>query len=132
VARVPKPAIQVLDGEFTVHRCGPSATVPPELTNRVFCWIARTDEELSIVCDSSIRIESEARSVGWSCLRVKGPLDLELTGILAGITNVLAAADVAIFSISTFNTDYVLVKAEHKDEALQALLDAGYPSADVG
>jgi len=69
---------------------------------------------------------SNISETGWSCIKVLGPLDFSLTGILADISAVLAKASVSIFAISTFDTDYVLVKSEKLPVARNALQKAGY------
>ncbi len=121
-----KPALSVLDGEFTVHRLGPSAPLPVVVAEDPFCWVGRTDDELSIVCRSSLAVDSLSRESGWSCLEVQGPLDFALTGVLAGIATVLADAGVSILALSTFETDYILVKREGLRDAVSALREAGY------
>jgi len=122
-----KPAFSVVPGSFTIHRLDPAETIPASVAENPFCWIARTDEELSIACRSTLAIDSDNQVTGWSCLRAQGPLDFESTGILAGITDVLAAAEISVFAISTFDTDYVLVKADALPAAVAALREAGYP-----
>ncbi len=63
---------------------------------------------------------------GWRALRVKGVLDFSLTGILAKISGILANAKIGIFAVSTYNTDYILMKKENFEKALNVLSDAGY------
>lgn len=84
--------------------------------------MTRTPTETSIVCEAP-PVEGEP---GWRALMVEGPLDFSLTGILAGIAAPLAAAGISIFAISTFDTDYVLVKEARIDEATTVLRAAGY------
>jgi len=121
-----KPTLSVVPGAFTVHRFAPDATLPGNLTSASPCWTARTSDELSIVCADHVELDSSARETGWACLRVAGPLDFELTGILAGIATALAEAEISLFALSTFDTDYVLVKVETLPQALAALREAGY------
>lgn len=109
-----------------MHRLDPSAQVPPHVSDRPPYWIGKTDEELSIVCASDIDMDSASQSTGWSCLKVEGPLDHGLTGILAGIAGVLAGAGVAIIALSTFDTDYMLVKTAQCGVAAEAVRSAGY------
>ena len=66
------------------------------------------------------------RDDGWRAFRIQGILDFSLIGILAGIATLLAEAKISIFAVSTYNTDYVLIKSEHFDRALQVLSGAGY------
>ena len=89
-------------------------------------WIGKTDEELSVVCDCDIAVSSDQNSEGWSCFKICGPLDLGMTGVLAGIAAVLRDAHISIFALSTFDTDYVLVKSTTFESAKNALSAAGY------
>ena len=93
-------------------------------------FIGKTDEELSLVCRTEDTPPGAlAREDGWRAFRVRGVLDFSLVGILAGLTGVLAARGIGLFAVSTFNTDYILVKEERFGEALAALEAAGYPVA---
>ncbi len=71
-------------------------------------------------------IQSENSSPNWKCLKVEGPLDLNLTGILAGLSDTLAKAKISIFAISTFETDYVLIQKQVLETAKSALICQGY------
>ena len=121
-----KLVLKFVDGEFTIHRLNADAEIPAGLVDQSFCWIARTDSELSIICRSSIEIADERNSTGWACLQVQGPLEFELTGILAGIAGVLARADVPIVALSTYDTDYLLIKSYQRELAAASLEAAGY------
>ena len=92
-----------------------------------FTFFARTDGEASLVCESE-KIPREALRVepDWRCLRVLGPLDFSMIGILANIAGCLAKAQAPIFAVSTYDTDYILLKAAHLDRALGALSAAGF------
>jgi uncharacterized protein len=94
-----------------------------------FVSITRTQDELSIVCPQS-EIPPDAQTDGlesdWRCFKVKGPLDFALTGILVAIAAPLADAGISIFAISTYETDYVLVKQADLDRATQSLSQAGH------
>ena len=92
-----------------------------------FVFIGKTDEELSLVCLTERVPESaEKREDGWKGFRIQGILDFSLTGILAPIADLLAENQIGIFAISTFQTDYVLVKRENFERALALLSEAGY------
>ncbi len=116
--------LAVLDGEYAVHRFTSESDIPALTGN--FLSITRTDDELSLVCDAEIPLESEKSEHGWACIKVLGPLDFGLTGILARIASVLAEADISIFATSTYDTDYVLVKKDKLSAAQDALLAASY------
>lgn len=90
-------------------------------------FLAKTDEEISLVClTDAAPANTIAREDGWRAFRIQGELDFSLIGILSGISGVLAAQGIGIFAVSTFNTDYILVKAERFEEAAGALARAGY------
>jgi len=116
----------VLEGLFTVHRLPPSHEIPKQVFKDQFYSISKTNEEMSVVCSSSVSLNSERSESGWSCIKVLGPLDFSLTGILAEISIVLAKDEISIFALSTFDTDYILVKSEKLHSAKQALQRAGY------
>jgi hypothetical protein len=110
-----------LPGEFTV--CKPLEAI---WQDRPFHFLCRTDDERSLVCPTPEAPENcEAREDGWRGLRVKGTLDFSLVGILARLSNALAAAGVSLFAVSTYDTDYLFVKVESYENALGALKEAG-------
>ena len=121
-----KLRLAVLDGEYAVHRLQPEQDIPSSILKGNFFSITRTDEELSIVCDAHLPIVSEKSESGWSCIKVLGPLDFVLTGILAKITRVLAEVEISIFALSTYDTDYILVKKDKLPTAKKVLEIAGY------
>ena len=108
------------------HSFPPNQEIPNQVYGSEFYTISKTEDEVSIVCSSSIQLNSEKSETGWSCLMVVGPLDFSLTGILAEISAVLAEADISIFAISTFDTDYILIKTEKLPLAIEALLASGH------
>ncbi len=116
--------LSILPNEYTIHRFQAETDIPALTGN--FLSITRTDDELSIVCDADIPLKSEKSESGWACIKVLGPLDFGLTGILAKIASVLAEAEISIFAISTYDTDYILVKKETLDFGKDVLLKAGY------
>lgn len=92
-----------------------------------FFFTGVTDRENSLVCPTSdVPSNTTERDDGWMALRISGQLDLSLIGILSRILTVLADRDIGIFAISTFDTDYILVRSERYEDALSALEDAGY------
>ena len=94
-----------------------------------FFFIAKTDEELSVVCPTSDTQKITHSTVcedGWKGFKIDGVLDFSLIGILSKISNVLAEAKIGIFAVSTYNTDYILVKEENFVRAATVLAAAGY------
>ena len=95
--------------------------------NTDFYFIGKTDEELSLVCKTeAVPYKTIERDDGWRGFRIQGTLDFSLVGILAKISGILADHKISIFAVSTYNTDYVLVKEENFDRALSILGAEGY------
>ena len=92
----------------------------------LFYNITRSEDEVSVICSSAVELDSLSADPGWSCIKVIGPLDLTLTGVLADILNVLAKVEISIIAISTFDTDYIFVKSTKIHAAIDALLQAEY------
>jgi len=119
--------LTILPNRFTIHRLAVGTPLPPEIWGSAFYAITQTADELSVVAEESIPfISSEQSQLDWLAFKVMGPLDFSLTGILARLSHVLAEANISIFAISTFDTDYILVKAEHEAAATAALRQANY------
>lgn len=123
---MPKQTLELLDETFRIHSLSPSQSVPPEVFESQIYFLGKTYDELSIVCPEDVRIDSVESEGGWSALEVLGPLGFSLTGILSNISGVLAQKKISIFAISTFDTDYILVKKETILESVKALRDEGY------
>ncbi|MBQ4362804.1 MAG: ACT domain-containing protein [Oscillospiraceae bacterium] len=116
--------IKVLPCELSV--CKARSLMHIDLDEELF-FIGKTDEEISVVCRTEfVPTDATDRDDGWKAFRIQGMLDFTLTGILAKIAEILAEEKISIFAISTFNTDYVLVRDENLDRALKALSDNGY------
>lgn len=95
-----------------------------------FFFFGRTDEELSLVCKTEdVPSDTTERDDGWRGFRIKGILDFSLIGILSEISGILAENRIGIFAVSTYNTDYILVKKENFEHALNALASKGYEIA---
>jgi uncharacterized protein len=107
--------LELLRSEFSISRLDADAPLP-EWACGEFLSITRTADELSIV--------HEGR--GFRCLKVEGPLDFSLVGILASLAATLARAEVPVFAISTFDTDYLLVRTEQMERAIAALQADGH------
>lgn len=92
-----------------------------------FYFIGKTDEELSLVCRTEdTPLSTMDREDGWRGIRIQGVLDFSLVGILSKLSGILAENQIGIFAVSTFNTDYILVKAEDFERAIRVLATAGY------
>lgn len=116
--------LEILPYKLTVCKVGDVAEVNADSP---FYFVGRTDEEISLVCKTEeTPEEATERDDGWRTFRIRGVLDFSLIGILSGISTVLAENKIGIFAVSTFNTDYILVKEENFERAIKALDKAGY------
>jgi uncharacterized protein len=115
----------LLREHFAIARLGAAAEIPPWPRGE-FVSIARTPDELSIVCRADAVPSNIRADRGWRCLALQGPFALDQTGIAAEFTRVLAAASVPVFVIATFDTDYVLVPDRLIERAVAALRAAGH------
>ena len=118
--------LHVLEEQLSVHRFASTSKIPEQVFTSNFFTISKTEDELSIVCDAIIQLDAEQSEDGWSAIKVVGPLDFSLVGILANLSSILAQADISIFAISTFDTDYILVKTEQLNLAMETLVAAGH------
>ena len=118
--------LKVVPGEYAVCRLDPDAPIPGWALTGPVSSVTRTPDELSIVCPEAqvpagVRCEN-----GWRGIKIQGPLPFSLTGVLASVADPLSEAGISLFAISTYDTDYVLVKGAKLDDALAALSLAGH------
>ncbi|HCA78486.1 MAG TPA: ACT domain-containing protein [Bacteroidetes bacterium] len=121
-----KLTLQLLNETFTINKLPQFAEIPSILSNGEMCFISRTDEELSIVCPDFMAPNNVQQELGWRCLKVEGTVKLQEVGVLASILQPLSEAGVPVFTVSTFNTDYVFVMDEHLVNVVHALQKAGH------
>src|SRR5215208_5025568 len=100
--------LSIFEGSFAVCRLGARAMIPHWALDEPFFSITRTPDELSIVCRERTVPPGETCEKGWHCLKVQGPLDFSMTGVMASLAAPLAEAAISIFTVSTFDTDYLL------------------------
>ena len=116
--------LKIIDTEFAVCKVEDLSKV--NYADK-FCFIGKTDEELSLVCSvESVPENTTECDKGWRAFRIEGVLDFSLIGILSKISTILADNKIGIFAISTYNTDYVLTKKENFDNAIKVLTDNRY------
>lgn len=111
---------------LAVCRLDPASPLPEWATRGAFHAVVRTPSELSIVCAAEDVPAGVRAEKGWRCFALRGPIAFEETGVLASLADPLAAAGIGIFALSTFDTDYVLVKAENAGAARKTLEAAGH------
>lgn len=123
-------SISVVPGTYAVVRLPSEDSLPVWAQQSHLFSATRTPNELSIVCESDRVPAGVETEDGYRALVVDGRLDFGLTGILAGIATPLAAAGISIFALSTYETDYVLVRDRDLPRAVTALREAGHTVAD--
>jgi uncharacterized protein len=118
--------LELLPDIFAVCRLDKDAPIPVWATRGGFCSITRTVEELSVVCPQAMVPGGVKQEGEWRALMVAGPLDFSLTGVLASLTAPLAREGISVFAVSTYDTDYFLVKKEQLESAIQSLRTGGH------
>ena len=121
----PKLTFIILRETFAICRLDKDAPIPDWAFQGGLFSVTRTKDELSIVCPLINVPKGILFNQGWSCLKVKGPLDLSSTGIISSIAATLERENISLFSISTYDTDYVMVKEKDLEKAIFALTEAG-------
>lgn len=131
-ASVPRHRLKFsrVPGAFAVCRLPAGAALPRWASNGNFFSIASTSDELSIVCLAAQVPPEIQHDNGWACLKLHGPFPFSETGILSSFVRPLAERAIPVFAISTFDTDYVLVKNDWLDKAVQALTEAGHQAVE--
>jgi uncharacterized protein len=131
---------RLLEEPLVVCRLPPDALVPASTLKSKFLCVTRTFDELSVVCAEDHVPDHPPDDVqdsalaerGWLALKLEGRFPFSMTGVLASFIQPLAEAQIPIFAISTFDTDYVLIKRENVGQALAALIAAGHEKVEVG
>ena len=121
-----KLTLSILPNHFAICRLSPDADIPVWSKNTEFYSITRSRDELSVVCfneNAPLDVQAER---DWRALRIEGPLDFSLTGILASLVSPLAEAEISVFAVSTYDTDYVLVREKFLSQAISVLKKEGH------
>lgn len=116
----------VLGSNYAISKFGTTALVPAWVDGGNFWSVSRTPDELSIVCEERLIPAGVHSEGGFSCLQVIGPLAFDTVGVTASLTGALAASGISVFAISTFDTDYLLVRQASLPDAIDALRESGH------
>jgi uncharacterized protein len=116
----------ILDVGLAVCRLDPIAEIPAWVLRGEFFSITRTADELSVVCPEAVVPSGVRSEKGWRAIRVSGTIDFTVVGVLAGLAEPLAVAGISLFAVSTFDTDYLLVKVQDLDRAIEVLQASGH------
>ena len=121
-----KLRLHVLEEKFSVCKLPQFAELPHIFTRGENCFVARTENELSIICPEFMAPTNVQQEAGWRCIQVMGELPLSEVGVLTSLTVPLAKAGIPILAVSTFDTDYLFVMEERLIHAVQAIQKAGH------
>ena len=118
--------LKIIPGDYSVCKLPSNSTIPMWALESPFFTVSKTDDELSIACESRyIKDQPEAEN-NFSLIKVIGPLDFNLTGILTSLCTPLSEAKISVFVVSTFDTDYLLIKQEKIEQAQNVLIESGF------
>jgi hypothetical protein len=121
-----KHRISVLPDKLTVCRLEKESDIPQWALHEHFVSITRTTEELSLIAPDALIPAALPHDSGWRPVKVEGPLDLTLYGVLAALITPLAREGISVLAIATYDTDYFLVKETHLEQAVHILRNEGY------
>ena len=119
-------SLKILPERLAVCRFAPTAQLPDWIDESSFFSITRTEDELTVVCTEATVPPDTLSETGWRCFKIQGPLDFSDTGIIFSISKPLAESGLSVFIISTFDTDYFMVKERDLAKAVDALTAAGH------
>jgi hypothetical protein len=122
----PRLVLSVLPGRYAICRLNAADPLPQWAVQGTFFSVTRTSVELSVVCEIAAVPPGVQTEPDWRVLAVQGPLDFGLTGIIARLSSHLAAADISVFVVSTYDPDYLLVREADLSRAVAALRHAGH------
>lgn len=123
---VAKQRISILADNLAICRLDPEDDIPHWALKHRFVCITRTLEELSIVAPAALIPDHLPNDKGWRCVKIEGPLDLTLSGLLVSVIEPLSKAGISVLAIATYDTDYFLVKETQIELAVQIMIDQGH------
>ena len=118
--------LKLMQDRLAICRLPPGSSIPEWAWKGRFSAVIRTPNEMTVVCDNQLIPDNEIAVSGWRALEVQGPLDFSEIGVLASLSHPLAGAGVSIYALSTYDTDYLLVKEGALLTAIKALRAAGH------
>lgn len=121
-----KLTLSLIPGSFAVCRLSPNSDIPQWAIRSSFYSVMKTPEELTVVCVEENVPEGVKSEQDWKMLQVEGPLDFSLTGIISSLACPLAEAEISIFVLSTYESDYIMVKQSSLKKAISVLSAAGH------
>ena len=126
-----KMTLAVHEQTFCIHSIGSNEPIPEKVFAQDTYFIGKTKDEISIVAPQSLNLNSQDSEHDWRCLEVIGPLGFSMTGLLSKVSGILAKEKISIFAISTFETDYILIKNHDLKHTLHSLKKNHYQIIDA-
>jgi hypothetical protein len=121
-----KLKLQLLEEKFTISKLPVFDGLPQIIANGEMCFVMRTDDELTVITPEFMAPNNVQQEQGWRGLRIEGTIPFQAVGVLVSLLQPLADAEVSVFAVSTFNTDYVFLHEEQLVAAVQALQQVGH------
>ena len=118
--------LKILNDEYAMHQLPPDGKIPKDVFKADFYSVTRTDDELSIIAPAKIPIKSNKVETDYTCMQLIGEFEVSITGVWASITTTLADAGICVLAVTTYNTDYFLVKTSQLKKAVAAFKKNGY------
>ncbi len=124
--KMPQLKLKVIPGKYGVFRFPADASIPQEVISCNMVSITRSERELTIVCEEGMLPAADKSDLGWVAIQIDCSFTLDATGVIASVSEPLAEAKISLYLISTFDTDYILVKESVLEGALEQLSKAGH------
>jgi hypothetical protein len=121
-----KLKLHLLEEKFTISKLPQFSELPAIFSRGEMVFTMRTDDELTVICPEFMAPDNVQQEVGWRCFRIDGEIPFQAVGVLESLLKPLAEAEVTIFAISTFNTDYVFCHEQQLVHAVKALQQSGH------
>ena len=118
--------LKILNDDYAMHQLPPDGKIPKDVFKADFYSVTWTDDELSIIAPAKIPIKSNKVETDYSCIQLIGEFEVSITGVWASITTTLADAGISVLTVTTYNTDYFLVKTSQLKKAVAAFKKNGY------
>jgi hypothetical protein len=118
--------LELLGNEYSVYRFDPDYKIDENILSGEFISVTRTRDELSIVAQQGKFSDFLNSEEGWKILKISGVLDFSLIGIMSKLSTILANENISVFVMSTYNTDYIMVKKDNVKKAIEILEKNGY------
>jgi hypothetical protein len=118
--------LELLENTYSVYKLSPKDPIDGAVFDGDFASVTKTKEEISVVAPAGSVARCEAAEDGWRILKIRGTLDFGLIGIISKISAILADANISVFVLSTYNTDYIMIKEKNAENAIRVLRENGY------